>query len=669
MKKKNFFSFCAAAAVCCLGTGSVTAATSYTLTGSGDNLTLTITGTGAMPDYSSDTRAPWYSSSTSITTVVINSGVTSIGSQAFWDCDGLTSVTIPNSVTSIEDWAFAGCSGLTSVTIPNGVTSIGDDAFSFCTNLTAINVDIGNTEYSSVDGVLSNKNQNSLLKCPEGKQGTFTIPNSVTSIERYAFRDCRGLTSVTIPNSVTSIGLGAFSSCSGLTSVDIPNSVTSIEDYAFSSCHGLESVSVAWSTPLNISGFYYYNSVFNFGNGEFQVRPNSVQLIVPESAAAAYAAADEWKDFYIAGTESPIIASGTCGDNLTWELKLRTLTISGTGAMSNFLVSDGAGATTPWYSANTVIKTVVIDAGVTSIGNGAFYDCRYLTSVTIPESVTSIGEHAFYACFYLTSVDIPNRVTSIGTGAFGYCSGLTSIDIPNSVTSIGDYAFYDCSSLTGALTIPDDVTNIGWGAFYGCSGLTGALTIPDGVTSIETQTFYGCSGLTGALTIPDGVTSIEKKAFYDCSGLTSVTVPNSVTSIGESVFYGCSSLTAVICLATTPPSLDNSNFGSVSIDTLYVSAGSLNDYQNDPSWSSEFSKIIALTSGTAIKTMSRDKIALNTTSNGVVFETKEATLVSVFNIAGQKVYQSVVNGSEEIRLNKGVYIVRVGNESRKVIVK
>ena len=109
------------------------------------------------------------------------------GDYAFYGCTSLTSVTIPNSVTSIGDWAFYRCTSLTSVTIPNSVTSIGDWAFYSCTSLTAITVDALNSVYSSVAGVLFNKSQTTLIQCPGGKAGSYTIPNSVTSIGDYAF--------------------------------------------------------------------------------------------------------------------------------------------------------------------------------------------------------------------------------------------------------------------------------------------------------------------------------------------------------------------------------------------------------------------------------------------------------------------------------------------------
>ena len=234
-----------------------------------------------------------------------------------------------------------------------------------------------------------------------------------------------------------------------------------------------------------------------------------------------------------------IVASGTCGDNLTWKLDDEgTLTISGKGAMTEWVNSDSA----PWKTYSNTINKVVIQPGVTSIGGHAFSKCKNLTSITIPEGVTSIGEYAFYACENLKSITIPKSVTSIGNYAFGGCSSLTSITIPEGVTSIEGGVFYKCSSLT-SITIPESVTSIGWYAFQGCSSLT-SITIPEGVTSIGKNEFSGCKNLT-SITIPEGVTIIEAEAFRGCSSLTSITIPEGVTNIGENAFRGCSSLKSI----------------------------------------------------------------------------------------------------------------------------
>ncbi len=286
--------------------------------------------------------------------------------------------------------------------------------------------------------------------------------------------------------------------------------------------------------------------------------------------------------------ENKIIASGICGDNLTWTLdKDGLLTISGTGDMYNFGRFDS-----PWYNTLDSIRTVVIENGATSIGDWAFSYCDSLTSITIPDGVTIIGDYAFSYCDSLTSITIPNSVTSIGGGAFEGCISLTNITIPASVTTIKYYpvqgdgpgfnayysAFHGCTSLneitvdennthyssengilynknkttlliypigktSNAFSIPDSVTSIGHCAFSGCTSLT-SVTIPDSVTSIGADAFFDCSALT-SVTIPDSVKSIGPCAFSFCTSLTSVTIPDSVTSIGFTAFAKCTSLTSV----------------------------------------------------------------------------------------------------------------------------
>jgi hypothetical protein len=244
-----------------------------------------------------------------LTSVTIPNSVTTIGGNAFYDCDGLTSVTIPNSVTTIGEWAFSFCRGLTSVTIPNSVTAIGDGAFSYCegltsvtipnsvttignnafyycSGLTAIYVDAANTQYSSENGVLFNKDKTTLVAYPGGKTGSYVIPNSVTTVGDRAFYYCSGLTSVTIPNSVTTIGNTAFAYCSGLTIVTIPNSVITIGDYAFSSCSGLTTVTNLRPAPQSIN-----SNVFDY------VNISALTLKVPANAVEAYKAAPIWGKF------------------------------------------------------------------------------------------------------------------------------------------------------------------------------------------------------------------------------------------------------------------------------------------------------------------------------------------------------------------------------------
>lgn len=472
-----------------------------------DGTYLTISGEGAMEDYSDEyfddayhTTAPW---GWNITSVTIEEGVTTIGYSAFYGCNSLTSVNIPNSVTSIGIYAFHGCSSLTDVyydgTLAQAMSIIIEDSNDPLTNAAWYCSDVSAVYWGTtgdctwvLDGTHLTISGNGamgdgslLAPCPWGtsitsvtiEEGVTTIgmcafkhcdflteviiPDRVTSIGKYAFLDCDSLTEVTIPDSVISIGVYAFHTCKSLRSVTIPNSVTSIVDFVFYECTSLTSVTI----------------------------PNSVTTI-------GYA------------------AFGHC-DSLT---------------------------------------SVTIPDGVTFIGESAFVGCDSLTSVAIGDSVTSIGEMAFYNCGSLTEITvsianpnyssldgvlfdkdqttliqcpagksgayaIPNSVTTISGRAFEDCTSLTSVTISDSVTTIGDYAFSSCSKLT-SVTIPDSVTSIGKNAFEYCSKLI-SIIIPDSVTSIGRAAFYYCWSLK-SVTIPASVIAIEIFAFYTCSGLKDV---------------------------------------------------------------------------------------------------------------------------------------------------
>ena len=270
--------------------------------------------------------------------------------------------------------------------------------------------------------------------------------------------------------------------------------------------------------------------------------------------------------------ESTEVKSGTTGD-CTWTLDGTVLTISGNGKMKNYASNDGA----PW---GKNITEVIINNGVTNIGDSSFFECKKLTNIVISDTVTDIGSFAFLNCDELIDIILPDSIKSIGNHAFSGCKGLINIGIPEGIKSIGDGTFYNCIGLT-SIVIPDRVTRIGEYAFKGCKGLT-SITIPYSVTNIDRMAFYDCENLNEVnitdiikwcnidfydaysnplyyahnlylngeavkkIVIPENMTKIKNYIFYNCIGLTKVTIPNSVESIGDYAFRGCGGLTSII---------------------------------------------------------------------------------------------------------------------------
>ena len=522
-----------------------------------------------------------------LTSVTIPDGVTSIEDHVFVGCYSLTSITIPNSVTSIGNFAFRSCTELTSITIPDGVISIGNFAFSGCNELTSITIpdsviSIGDSAFEECRILTS-----------------ISIPDSVTSIGSSVFNDCFFLKTISLSCKST-LKRSDFEGKSKFVSYT-PHTLKKVEvkaetctengnkeywtcehcgKYFLSDDTNPETAKAVELSETVIPASHKLTKVeakaptcTEDGNKEYWTCEHCGKYFLSDDANPETAKAVEQSEFIIPAlnhknaiiqnaSEPTETAPGYSGDrycpdcdtvfekgytywnegNLTWKLYADgTLNISGTGAMKDYTNYNSSDSQSPVFG-NDTIKNVVIEDGVTSIGNYAFWSCSSLTSITIPKSVTSIGDRAFYNCSSLTSITIPKSVTSIGANAFERCSSLTSITIPDSVISIGASVFEECRNLS-SITLSNNITSIGTFAFYNCSGLT-SITIPETVTSIGDFAFEGCSSLT-SITIPDGVTSIGASAFYNCSNLTSITIPDSVIGIGNYAFSSCTKLKTI----------------------------------------------------------------------------------------------------------------------------
>ena len=271
-----------------------------------------------------------------------------------------------------------------------------------------------------------------------------------------------------------------------------------------------------------------------------------------------------------------VIDSGYCGGegdgtNLTWTLyKNGTLEISGTGKMASWTTSSG-GQSAPWCNKYySTINSIVIDAGVTSIGDCAFWYCKTLVKVTIPDSVTSIGAYALYKCTSLTSVTIPNSVAEIGYMAFKDCTSLLSIAIPDSVTEIGSNAFEGCSSLS-SVELPNSLTSMQNALFKGCTSLT-SMEIPDSVTSMGYGVFWNCSSLIDVSIKSDYLSVSGNLLFAGCTSLKSISLPKGSYYFNR-MFQGCTSLENVN-VASGIYASDYTFQGCTSLKSITLSASS-----------------------------------------------------------------------------------------------
>ena len=448
MKKRLLSALlCLCMVVCMMPTVSLAADDSgveSSVTWSIKNGTLTISGTGDMEDYGYN-GAPWADEQESIKQVVIEDGVTSIGEWAFGYCRDLAKITLPKTMTGIGDNAFNECNSLTSITIPDGVTSLGEGvfancaslktvtipasvshielgwlgAFSGCESLTAFNVNAENKALSSDNGVLLNGDKTEVLAYPQGKSGSYTVPNGVKTIKERAFYMCNNLVSVTLPASVESIEKEAFSTCqNSLTTVKMTNGLTSIGENAFYNCPKLESADIP-------------STVTNIGSGAFSNCPALTEAVIPNGVTR--------------------IESGTFSSSSG----LKSVTIP------DSVTSIGSSAFADCKSLNDI----TIPDSVTSIESSAFDGTGYADNDSNwKDNILYCSHWVLGAKEEIAEANIPDGMIGIAEGTFSYCNSLTNVVIPDGVVTIGESAFLNCSNLKN-LSIPASVVNIGEDAF------------------------------------------------------------------------------------------------------------------------------------------------------------------------------------------------------------
>ena len=412
----------------------------WTLTGEGDDLTLTITGSGDMEDYNYSVQPLWANRCDKIRTIVISDDITSIGMYAFRGCRNVTDIDIPDGVTAIKNAAFQSC-GLTSVNIPDNVQILGIDCFYACRSLENI-----------------------------------VIPDSVTEIGEEAFGECNALTSVTIPGSLTDIGYFPFDRCTNISEVIIRGEAG---DYLISRLRNMFRNTAWWKSLgdmiiIDNKLVSYEGSdktvvvpdgVTEIKNGAFSGNKVVERVVIPSSVtfvSNAFSECTSLKEIELPSGQTEIVSGTFYGCTSLEHIDL-----------PENLKSIGIRA----FDYCTSLKEILIPDGVTEIKEYAFVDCSSLKKAEIPSAVTALEDGTFLRCYNLTSIDIPDSVKTLGNSVFNGCTSLTSIVIPNSVESIGWETLRDCSNLV-TVVIPESVSRMSSGVFgYNASERSADLVV------------------------------------------------------------------------------------------------------------------------------------------------------------------------------------------------
>ena len=478
--------------------------------------TLTISGKGATYDFLDENynrNAPWSTDALrpTVKKVVVNKGVTYLGTCAFTNCTNLTSVSLPTGLQELGADVFKDCSKLTSVTIPSGVTSVSGDLFYGCTALQTVSLPDSLTAF----GGCTFMNCTSLT--------SVRLPASARAVSWQMFRNCTKLTTVTIPRAISVVGANAFNGCTALKTVNFGGnqadwkamtinpgntplttatvkytSVTALSaptltgsedrygcpDLKWGAITGAAKYEIWRGEASSLGGRYYYSSEDGqYGAEPFTSTKNAyhdeealemgvtyyykVRAIAADGTPGTFS--NEYSFTYIPRDPSATQTAGGTIGALTWKLDKGTLIISGAGAMPNYTPDDEA----PWYADRyrREIRHVLVKSGVTSIGGRAFVNCSQLTSVSLPDDLRMISYWAFGYCEKLTSLHIPSGVYWIANNAFDSCTGLTALILPYALMNTGYHAFQNCSALK-TVAIPRRIAAITNGSFAGCNALT-----------------------------------------------------------------------------------------------------------------------------------------------------------------------------------------------------
>ena len=506
---KRTFGFICAALIAALIFVLPTGALADQTTGScGENLTyvwdtetktITISGEGAMTDWSAN-GSPFYAYAirNNCTSIVVEEGVTTIGSYAFYNLQKVTSLTLPSTLTEIHEAAFLNLKVLTECDIPTGVTVIGKKAFTGCYVLEDVE-----------------------------------LPQGLLTLGEGAFSDCRAFTSVTIPPLITELPTNCFAQNWNVTSFNIPEGVVKAGQYVLTGSQITEINIPASMTDMLFDSFRNNSSMENFnvaeGNpafcdvdGVLYTKDRSLLLAVPYPRAGSF-------------TVDPACT------------EIGPSAIDGCVNVTEIVLPDGLTTIGSAAFSSTGITSIVIPESVTYLGGGLFGFCENLITAEIYANVDDLGGSTFGGCPNLQNVVLGPNVRGYGYACFRDCYALESVTVIEGLTLIDEACFSNCRALA-VFAIPETVTEIGSEAFSGCTSLA-VIEIPAGVTRLGMSAFAS-TAITEAV-LPAGVTEIPGMLFQFCDQLTTVTVLGDLTQsnayqvVGSNAFGRCTALEAV----------------------------------------------------------------------------------------------------------------------------
>ncbi len=473
----------------------------------GENLTwkldnaglLTISGEGEMEDYSSTVQAPWYEYKSQVQTVVVEDGVTNIGSYAFYGCNSLTTVELPENMISIGNHAFSECTSLAHLEIPIYVNRIDYAAFNGCSSLESM-----------------------------------ALPGGITTISGDIFIKCTSLCSVTIPASVISIEAGAFYECNALTEILYQGTAEQMLMIEIGSLNP-PLLSCPWTTEGMIIGRCGENLCWSLddtgvltisGIGEMEDYLDYNSSTTGKAPWNLYAA--DIREIHLSEGLTAIgsYAFYNCSE-LTEVYFPESLTVIGASSFRNC----------------SSLTEVTVPEGITKL-SGVFRGCSNLERITLPSTLKFIGNITFGDCSSLESIEIPEGVEEMENWVFEHCDSLHTISLPSTLRTMGSRIFDGCDNLK-EINIPEGVTTLDR-TFDGCSNLE-KITLPGSMGTIPAHTFNGHMSLK-YVELGHGITRVEDDAFYYGKYPEYLVLPSSVTYISESSMRTVGSTAAPITI-------------------------------------------------------------------------------------------------------------------------